>query len=406
MSYNVVMSLLRVRLIGSLLVLALVLGLTLVPSRPGYGNANYSLSVRGTQIIDPYGQEVLLRGVNYLGLDDSPESHTEADYARFAQMGFNVVRLPIPWARLEPSPGSIDMSYISRYVSRDVEWARKYGLYVVLNIAQYRWAEKFGGGGAPEWTVQGYAPTEEGMREAVSNFWVDGYLQYRFFQVWTEIARRFVNEPSVAGYDILNEPWIYTSVIPYLDATYLDVFYLKVIKAIRTVDSNHIIFLEPANMNTFRFPLKENIVWSPHFYPLAYASVYSSNDVGRLDADLEAKYKQFVLGLGCPMWIGEFGAFMNNEKSRNDWLRDAVKVLDKYQVGWAWWAYSGGKIQPIPTSLRITSVKETSYTFTTATVQTEDWLGRLMPAALAVVFVMGLIGIYLKYRKTIRRESQ
>ncbi len=49
---------------------------------------------------------------------------------------------------------------------------------------------------------------------------------------------------------------------------------------------------------------------------------------------MAAKYQKFVLGSKVPMWIGEFGAFMKDH-SAEDWLGDAKRLFDKYQVGWA-----------------------------------------------------------------------
>jgi endoglycosylceramidase len=336
----------------------LTLGLVLAPNFSAHAETQGFLSVRGTQIVNADQEVVLLRGVNYPAYErgdsyDGPRLHSEADYAKFARNGFNIVRLPISWALLEPAAGIFDISYLTRYVNRDVQWAKKYGLYIVLDMHQYKWAEKFGGSGVPDWMVKQYAPTEAGMRKAVSDFWADDTLQDHFLNVWTQIARIYANETTIAGYDILNEPWVYTSVIPYLNATYVDTFYLKVVKSIRTVDPNHIIILEPANINTFKFPLKENIVWSPHFYPLAFASRYSSEDVKRLEADLAAKYKRYVVELGSPMWIGEFGAFMDDQTCRNNWLQDAIGLFDKYQVGWTWWAFPEDGRRSIPNCLSI-----------------------------------------------------
>ena len=125
---------------------------------------------------------------------------------------------------------------------------------------------------------------------------------------------------------------------------------MKVIKSIRTVDSNHMIFLEPANMHTSTFPLKENIVWSPHYYPLSFAPKYYPQNITILEADLAAKYKTFVLEMGSPVWIGEFGAFMKDPSSTLS-LQDAVKLFAKYQVGWAYWAFHGSSESLVLASL-------------------------------------------------------
>jgi hypothetical protein len=251
---------------------------------------------------------------------------------------------------------------------------------------QYKWGERFGGEGFPDWAVEEYPATESGMREAVSNFWIDGALQNHFFKMWAEIARTYANEPTIAGYDILNEPWIYTSVIPYLDASYVDLLYMKTIKAIRTVDPNHIIFLEPANIVSETFPYKENIVWSPHFYPLAFSEQYSSKDMNKLETDLKSKYQKFIVEYGAPMWIGEFGAFMNDKASRDAWLVDAIKLFEKYKLGWAWWPSSDTDVRSIPSYLLVKGTASET-TFKTATLDVSSYFGR---HALHT-FVMGLI---------------
>ena len=178
--------------------------------------------------------------------------------------------------------------------------------------------------------------------------------------IWAEIARKYA-EPTIAGYDILNEPWVYSSILRDLDGSHVDAFYLKVITAIRRVDRNHILFVEPTNMHSFTFPLKRNIVWSPHFYTLSFAPRYYPSNVTLLEADLAAKYQKFVVEMGSPMWIGEFGAFMRDGSSEEEWVRVAVSVFNKYQIGWAWWAFND-KQGPIPDVLRVAQNAQTTFT--------------------------------------------
>jgi len=49
----------------------------------------------------------------------------------FAQMRFNVVRLPISWANPERFKDWFDAVFLARYVNRDVQWPRNtdYTLY-------------------------------------------------------------------------------------------------------------------------------------------------------------------------------------------------------------------------------------------------------------------------------------
>lgn len=276
---------------------------------------------------------MILRGVNYAGYEAEYaliETHSETAYRTFAQLGFNVVRLPIAWGNLEPSPEVFQEQYLANYLDQDVRWAKKYGIYIVLDMHQLYWGKRWGGSGIPDWVTTGYPATDEGMRQAVTDFWIQDALQRHLIDIWKRVANRYANETAIAGYDILNEPWIYTS-IENLNASYVDDFYIKVIKAIRAVDPSHIIFLELANLISSQFPVKENIVWSPHFYTLSFAQGYQESNANLLDADLAAKYQKFVVEFGSPMWIGEFGAFMK-DGTQDSWFRDALNVFDKYGV--------------------------------------------------------------------------
>lgn len=75
---------------------------------------------------------------------------------------------------------------------------------------------------------------------------------------------------------------------------------------------------------------------------------------------IDAKYKTFVLEMGSPMWIGEFGAFMKDGTDQN-WLQDAKELFEKHQIGWAWWAFND-KQGPIPDVLRVAQNAQTTFT--------------------------------------------
>jgi endoglycosylceramidase len=306
-----------------------------VPSNVQATTAVSLLTTKGTWIVNADGNVVLLRGINYPGYEcRRQEVHTEDNYRLFRSMGFNVVRLPISWGRLEPKPGVFNFSYLSNYIRQDVEWAQENGMYVVLDMHQYGWPKPCG---IPEWAVKQYSSNESGSVQFASNFWVNDTLQDHLSSVWTRIAREFESDSNVAGYDLFNEPWVYTSVLPYLNASHVNRFYLKIMQSIRTVDQNHIFFLEPSNMFS-DLGVSDHIVWSPHFYTLAFSVTYSSDERKALEASIVAKYDTFVVQFKRPMWLGEFGAFMKDGTYQN-WIQDTMELMDQYQLGWAWWGY-------------------------------------------------------------------
>lgn len=329
------------RIITALLFVLVASTPALVPMVAGTSSAHGFLTTRGTSIIDSAGQVVQLRGVNYPGYEANfPTGHSQWTYMYFARLGFNVVRLPISWAHMELQPGVVNTEFLTWRIDQDILWASMAGVRIILDMHQYYWAERFGGLGAPAWSVQQYPANEVGMREAVTNFWTDGKLQDHLLSVWVKIAQYYANQPTIAGYDLLNEPWIYTSIAPGLNGTAIDSFYARVIQAIRAVDRNHIIFLEPANLSTFKLPATIDIVWSPHFYQLAFVNKYYEQNFTLLEADFQAKYQKFMLESGVPMWIGEFGSFIPDHASSTKWTQDAVTLFNTHNIGWAWWAYT------------------------------------------------------------------
>jgi endoglycosylceramidase len=332
------------RTIASFLILLISIELILTIGTPVHAAPSGFLTVRGTSIVNGNGDIVLLRGVNYGGYEHNPNDppllHTEASYRLFSSMGFNVVRLPISWANLEPTPGILDWVYVLQMVNRDVIWAKNHNLYVILDMQQDFWSGRFNGDGAPDWAVRQYPSTELGLRAAVSNFWINASLQNHLTRVWQRLAQVYANETTIAGYDILNEPWVYTGAVRNVNSTYVYGFYAKVMNAIRKVDSYHIFFLEPSNVETpgSMAPLKGKIVWSPHFYALSFFAKYYPQNFTLLEADIRAKYDLYVNKYQSPMLIGEFGAFMKDE-SYKQWLRDALGLFSKLQISWTWCAY-------------------------------------------------------------------
>jgi hypothetical protein len=185
-------------MIISFFALATILGTVIVGNATVSAQITGFLSVQGTWIVDSTGTPILLSGVNYPGYESlNPRMHTESAYASFAKMGFNVVRLQISWASLERYKGQFDSSLLMWYVDRDVQLAKRYGLYVVLDMHQYQWASMSGGDRAPDWAVRQYLASRLGIRQAVSDFGADPSLQDHLIMVWKNIATHLGLRPAI-----------------------------------------------------------------------------------------------------------------------------------------------------------------------------------------------------------------
>ena len=207
------------------------------------------LRVDGARIADQAGRTVILRGVNVNGLGDYWQARpeipstiplTRADFDQIASLGLNSVRLLVHWSRLEPAPGTFSDAYLAE-IRQAVGWARAAGLKVVLDIHQDAWAkfvaakpgefclppfgQNVGFDGAPQWaTMTDGLPNcrlvarelSPSVMRAWQSFWTNrkpqgagpGALGIRdeFVRTWGWLAGAFRDDPTVVGYDLLNEP--------------------------------------------------------------------------------------------------------------------------------------------------------------------------------------------------------
>jgi len=195
------------------------------------------VQAKGRWLVDPQGRVLILHGVNVANASKRPPYlpwQTRAEFEQIARWGLNSVRLLTVWAALEPEPGTYDDAYIERLAER-VRWCRELGLMVVLDMHQDLYSEKYRGDGAPPWACldDGLAMgpwnrawflnyLQPPVLKAFDRFWANAPgpggvgIQGRFAAAWAHLARRFRDEPTVIGYDILNEPFPGSAVQPIL----------------------------------------------------------------------------------------------------------------------------------------------------------------------------------------------
>jgi endoglycosylceramidase len=309
---------------------------------------------RGEQpgIFDEEGRQVVLRAMNLNSLahyaQNNPDFEptrplTGDDWDQIAAEGFNAVRLLVSWSRLEPERGQIDADYVEE-IRQAIRDAANRELYTVLDMHQDAWGPfvatpagtacppgsepSNGWDGAPEWatpspaeldscrSVDGEAkPGSELVTEAWSRFYrdTDG-VQNRLVTVWQHLAEALADEPSVAGYDLLNEPGHgrdETAPAGLLaDFAPLGAFYARAIDAIREGEADAAIeprpiFFEPTvlgNPVPLDFSDDPGLVYAPHVYGGSIVSLVTVDQHWDLVASQAARY-------GTSLWIGEYGWF-------------------------------------------------------------------------------------------------
>jgi len=186
--------------------------------------------VSGTNIINSIGMPVQLKGIamgNMIwGYYDPPANdHNENSFRELSELGFNCVRFYLSYHFFErdTEPYVYKESGFD-WLDENIAWAKKYGIRLILNMH------------APQ---GGYQSQGEGLA-----LWQEEDNQKRLIALWTEIAKRYANEETIIGYGLINEP-----VVPLLsdkESTLAQCTSLmqRITDSIRTVDKNHIIFVE------------------------------------------------------------------------------------------------------------------------------------------------------------------
>lgn len=186
-----------------------------------------TITVKGDQFIDGHGREIILNGINIVSKDKAEgyifQSGPEL-YENLQKWGVNCIRFIIIWDRLEPEPGVYNEEYLKEIDER-IQWAGQNNIFVVLDMHQDLFSVKYSDG-APEWATldEGKPHTEgaiwsdsymlsEAVQTAFDNFWLnkpasDGIgIQDRYAALWQHIAKRYANNTTVIGYDLMNEPF-------------------------------------------------------------------------------------------------------------------------------------------------------------------------------------------------------
>jgi endoglucanase len=225
------------------------------PSTPVKPTASV-VHVVGSKLLGPDEREVVLRGMAFGNRVWSNERlprrhHDERDYERLKALGMNAVRFYVNYLTLESdeAPGVLREDGF-KWLDDNIQWAKNNGIYLVLNFHV---------------PPGGYQSLGAGKA-----LWRDAKMQERFIALWRAIALRYAKEPTIAGYDLLNEPVVDSDIDQW------KILAERSIKAIREVDPNHAIFVERVNAvggdwaenderNFFRVS-DSNVVYEFHFY--------------------------------------------------------------------------------------------------------------------------------------------
>jgi endoglucanase len=296
----------------------------------------------GQYLVAPNGQRLLLRGTNLgnwlepegymFGLDGGPQSTreieeffneligpedaqkfwqsfrdayvTEDDIRFLHQSGLNSIRIPIHYKFFVPGN---DEGFAR--LDRVIGWAHKYDLYVILDMH----CAPGGQTGANIDDSWGYPWLYESPED-----------QELTTSIWKRIAEHYRDNPTVLGYDLLNEPIPHYPQLQRYNSA-LEPVYKKITAEIRRVDTHHVIILGGAqwdsNFSVFGPPFDSNVMYTFHKYWTPPTQ------------EVIQQYLDFRSHNNVPIWLGESG------ENSDAWIHDFTAVLEKNEVGWAYWPY-------------------------------------------------------------------
>ena len=237
----------------------------------------------------------------------------EKDIARIAQMGFNVVRIPLNHRLLEAGPDGGEAPGW-QVLDRAIDWCEKYHVYAVLDL------HSAPGGQSGFYYVD---------PEAGPGLWDSEECRARTVALWRAIAARYKNRRIVAGYDLLNEP------LPPSGRALVRL-YGRIIAAIREVDPDHMIILEGGD---FSRDFSRSAARSTPTRRTARTCTRGSATTGRC---WFSQYRGLVARDRVPLWCGEFG------ENSHDMLRTTVLEFEDPANGFSGYCYLVVEEDPQP----------------------------------------------------------
>jgi len=354
------------------------------------------LSTRGKDIINDRGEKIFLRGTcigGWMNLEDFINAYpgtattlkrqmqntlgkegsdyffkrmadyffAEADVAYIASLGANVIRIPLNYREFEDdeAPFVYKKAAFDR-LDEAIEWCEKHQVYAILDVhAAAGWQNN-------HW----HSDNERGA----CMLWRHPHFQERLIRFWEALATHYKDNPTVAGYEILNEPNtanpdgehpfdFYGNYKP--DWPRINDLYQRAVEAIRKIDPKHIIFLEGDNygrcFSGLTAPFADNLVYSSHNYvmpgfgPGEYPGYYDS-PTGKVYWDKNKQRSELLNHEGMkfcekhqvPLLIGEFGSQYHGPEAdvpyRLASMKDQLEVYNEFGVNWTTWTFKDAGI--------------------------------------------------------------
>lgn len=227
---------------------------------------------------------------------------TRQDLENIARAGFNAVRVPLHHKFLRDARERERLDWLIRECARLDLWV------------------------LPDLHAAPGGQTGDNIDDGASYPWLfesPAALQLSA-DLWRELAGRYADEPTVLGWELLNEPipnWPgYTELHPKLDRAYR-----QMAAAIREVDSRHLILLDGAEWATNFQEVSSD--WDERLV-LAFHRYWADPSPAGIQP-----YLALRKGRGLPIVMTESG------ENTREWIAEFRRTLEAHNIPWFFWPY-------------------------------------------------------------------
>ncbi|WP_428069244.1 cellulase family glycosylhydrolase [Chryseobacterium gambrini] len=247
---------------------------------------------------------------------------TRQDIDFLKKAGFNSIRLPMHYnlytLPIEKESKKGENTWLEegfKMTDDLLKWCADNKMYLILDL------HAAPGGQGNDVNISDNDKSKPSLWESEEN-------QKKTIALWKKLAERYKNSQWIGGYDLINEPNInFTGKningTDEMSNAPLWKLQKEITEAIRTVDKKHIIIIEGngwGNNYSGLTPLWDNnMVFSFHKY-------WNNNDDATLKFALNLREKHKI-----PIWLGETG------ENSNVWFTELIQLLDKHNIGYAFW---------------------------------------------------------------------
>lgn len=311
------------------------------------------LGTRGSAIVDSTGEPVVIKAVNWFGLEtDTCAPHglwsrsLDSILDQMASFGFNTIRLPYASQCLEPG---------ARARSIDAAANPQLQALTPLEVMDAVVA------GARERGMRVLLDRHRPGNAAQSELWyTDAFPESRWIADWVTLAQRYADDPTVIGGDLHNEPhgsacwscgdpsrdWAAAATRAGDAILAVQPNWLIVIEGVELQDDATTTWwgggLADAGKAPITLSVADRVVYSPHDYPASIfaqtwfaAPDYPANLTGVWDRNWGYLVKDGI----APVLVGEFGTKLQTD-SDQQWLGALVDYLADNRISFAYWSFN------------------------------------------------------------------